>query len=63
MYRSCLRHAFAICATLAGANPRVVAELLKDQTLHMAMRYSHLASDFMLDTVRRMEVKFQSDST
>jgi hypothetical protein len=48
---------------MAGADPRTVAELLRDKTLHMAKRYSHLAPDFTLDAVRRMEVKFQADST
>ena len=48
---------------MAGADPRTVAELLRDKTLHMAMRYSHLAPDFTLDAVRRMEAKFQDDST
>jgi len=48
---------------MAGADPRTVAELLRDKTLHMAMRYSHLAPDFTLDAVRRMEAKFQADST
>ena len=59
----CLRHAFASRATMAGADPRTVAELLRDKTLHMAMRYSHLAPDFTLDAVRRMEAKFHVDST
>jgi hypothetical protein len=34
-----------------------------DKTLQMAMRYSHLAPDFTLDAVRRMEAKFQADGT
>jgi site-specific recombinase XerD len=59
----CLRHTFASRLTMAGADPRTVAELLRDKTLHMAMRYSHLAPDFTLDAVRRMEVKFHADST
>ena len=54
---------FASRATMAGAHPRTVAELLGDKTLYMAMRYSHLAPDFTLDAVRRMEAKFQADST
>jgi hypothetical protein len=48
---------------MAGADPRTVAELLRDKTLHMAMRYSHLAPDFTLDAVLRMERKFHADST
>jgi len=59
----CLRHTFASRATMAGADPRTVAELLRDKTLHMAMRYSHLAPDFTLDAVRRMEEKFRVNST
>jgi integrase len=59
----CLRHTFASRLVMAGADPRTVAELLRDKTLHMAMRYSHLAPDFTLDAVRRMELKFQTDST
>jgi len=59
----CLRHTFASRATMAGADPRTVAELLRDKALHMAMRYSHLAPDFTLDAVRRMEAKFNVDST
>jgi integrase len=58
-----LRHTFASRASMAGADPRTVAELLRDKTLHMAMRYSHLAPDFTLDAVRRMEAKFQMNST
>jgi hypothetical protein len=54
-----------LCSRLvmAGADPRTVAELLRDKTLHMAMRYSHLAPDFTLEAVRGMELKFQPDST
>src|SRR5215470_12933954 len=37
--------------------------IVRDKTLHMAMRYSHLAPDFTLDAVRRMEAKFRTDST
>jgi len=48
---------------MAGADPRTVAELLRDKTLHMAMRHSHLAPDFTLDAVRRTEAKFEADST
>ena len=48
---------------MAGADPRTVAELLRDKTLHKAIRYSHLAPDFTLDAVRRMEAKFRTDST
>jgi integrase len=59
----CLRHTFASRLVMAGADPRTVAELLRDKTLHMSMRYSHLAPDFTLEAVRRMELKFQPDST
>lgn len=54
----CLRHTFASRLVMAGADIRTVAELLRDRTLHTAMRYSHLAPDFTLDAVRRMEAKF-----
>jgi integrase len=59
----CLRHTFASRLVMTGADPRTVAELLRDKTLHMAMRYSHLAPDFALEAVRRMEAKFQAIST
>jgi len=54
-----LRHTFASRLVMAGADVRTVAELLRDRTLHMAMRYSHLAPDFTLEAVLRMEAKFQ----
>lgn len=55
----CLRHTFASRLVMAGADPRTVAELLRDKTLHMVMGYSNLAPDFTLDAVRRMERKFR----
>jgi len=55
----CLRHTFASRLVMAGVDMRTVAELLRDRTLHMVMRYSHLGPDFTLDAVRRMEAKFQ----
>lgn len=57
--RHCVRHTFASRAMTAGADPRTVAELLRDNSLHMAMRYSHLAPDFTLDAVRRIEEEFR----
>lgn len=54
-----LRHTFASRLVVAGADLRTVAELLRDRTLHMAMRYSHLAPDFTLEAVQRMEAKFE----
>jgi integrase len=53
-----LRHTFASRLTMSGADPRTVAQLLRDKTLAMAMRYAHLAPDFQLDAVKRMEAKF-----
>jgi hypothetical protein len=37
---------------------RVVAELLRDKTLAMVMRYAHLAPDYKLEAVERMAVAF-----
>lgn len=56
----CLRHTFASRLAMSGADPRAVAELLRDKTLHMAMRYSHLAPDFTQVAVERMGEKFHS---
>jgi len=39
---------------------RTVAELLRHRTLAMAMRYSHLAPDFRMDAVQRMQKKFEA---
>ncbi len=36
------------------------AELLRDKTLAMVMRYSHLAPDYKLAAVERMATVFQS---
>jgi site-specific recombinase XerD len=58
------RHTYASRLTMSGAGVRTVAELLRDLTLIMATRYSHLAPDFTQDAVTRMEAKFQTpDST
>jgi len=46
---------------MAGADLRTVAEWLRDKTLHMAMRYSHLAPDLTLDAVGRTEAKCNDD--
>lgn len=56
----CLRHTFASRLAMSGADPRAVAELLRDKTLHMAMRYSHLAPAFTQELVERMGQKFNS---
>jgi len=37
-----------------GADIRTVAELLRDRTLQMVMRYSHLAPDYRMNAVQRM---------
>ena len=39
----CLRHTFASRLVMSGADLRTVAELLRDKTLAMVMRYAHLA--------------------
>ena len=55
----CLRHTFASRLVMSGADVRTVAELLRVRTLTMVMRYAHLAPDYKLEAVRRMERKFQ----
>ena len=54
----CLRHTFASRPTMTGADLRTVAELLRDKTLAMVMRYSHLAPDYKLAAVERMGSSF-----
>jgi site-specific recombinase XerD len=54
----CLRHTFASRLVMSGADLRTVAELLRDRTLAIVMRYAHLAPDFKLEAVRRMEQHF-----
>lgn len=54
-----LRHTFASRLVMAGADVRTVAELLRDRTLEMVMRYAHLAPDYKLEAVRRMERRFR----
>ena len=44
---------------MAGVDVRTVAELLGDRMLAMVMRYAHLAPDYKLEAVRRMERRFQ----
>lgn len=55
----CLRHTFASRLVMASVDVRTVAELLRDRTLIMVMRYAHLAPDYKLEAVRRMEQRFQ----
>jgi hypothetical protein len=43
---------------MSGADVRTVAELLRHRTLAMVMRYAHLAPDFRMDAVQRMQKKF-----
>ena len=50
----CLRHTFASRLIMSGADLRTVAELLRDRTLAMVMRYAHLAPDYQLAAVERM---------
>jgi integrase len=54
----CLRHTFASRLVMSGADLRTVAELLRDKTLAMVMRYAHLAPDHKLAAVERMAVAF-----
>ena len=56
----CLRHTFASRLVMAGVDVRTVAELLRDRTLAMVMRYAHVAPDYKLEAVRRMERHFQA---
>lgn len=54
----CLRHTFASRLVMSGADLRTVAELLRDKTLAMVMRYAHLAPDYQLEAVERMGAVF-----
>ncbi len=59
----CLRHTFASRLVMSGADLRTVAELLRDKTLAMVMRYAHLAPDYKLDAVERMARAFPASKT
>ncbi len=59
----CLRHTFASRLVMSGADLRTVAELLRDKTLAMVMRYAHLAPDYKLDAVERMAKAFPHSKT
>ena len=54
----CLRHTFASRLVMTGADLRTVAELLRDRTLAMVMRYAHVAPDYKLAAVERMGSSF-----
>ncbi|MBZ5643431.1 MAG: site-specific integrase [Acidobacteriia bacterium] len=54
----CLRHTFASRLVMSGADLRTVAELLRDKTLAMVMRYAHVAPDYKLAAVERMGSSF-----
>ena len=43
---------------MSGADLRTVAELLRDKTLAMVMRYAHVAPDYKLAAVERMGSSF-----
>jgi integrase len=59
----CLRHTFASRLVMSGADLRTVAELLRDKTLAMVMRYAHLAPDYKLAAVERMATSFPDSKT
>jgi integrase len=59
----CLRHTFASRLVMSGADLRTVAELLRDKTLAMVMRYAHLAPDYKLAAVERMAISFPASKT
>ena len=59
----CLRHTFASRLVMSGADLRTVAELLRDKTLAMVMRYAHLAPDYQLAAVERMATSFPDSRT
>lgn len=48
---------------MSGADLRTVAELLRDSSLTMVMRYAHLAPDYRLAAVERMDAAFATEST
>jgi hypothetical protein len=48
---------------MSGADLRTVAELLRDSSLAMVMRYAHLAPDYRLAAVERMGAAFRSNRT
>ncbi len=48
---------------MSGADLRTVAELLRDSSLAMVMRYAHLAPDYRLAAVERMESVFNPEAT
>jgi integrase len=57
----CLRHTFASRLVMSGADLR--AELLRDKTLAMVMRYAHLAPDYELAALERMATSFPDSTT
>lgn len=59
----CLRHTFASRLVMSGADLRTVAELLRDRTLAMVMRYAHLGPDQKLAAVERMAASFPDSKT
>ncbi len=59
----CLRHTFASRLVMSGADLRTVAELLRDKTLAMVMRYAHLAPDYKMEALERMATTFPESKT
>ena len=58
-----IRHTFASRLVMSGADLRTVAELLRDSSLSMVMRYAHLAPDHRLAAVERMRAAFSAEQT
>lgn len=58
-----IRHTFASRLVMSGADLRTVAELLRDTSLSMVIRYAHLAPDYRLAAVERMRAAFATERT
>jgi integrase len=58
-----LRHTAASWLAMKGRSIREIAELLDHSTIQMTMRYSHLAPDFMEQTVKALDEVFHKTLT